>query len=97
MPDYEIEQYEIHVQKFRVSARTKAQAIKKFLDHGGEAVDDSLKPVEVCDFLGMPIDEEPDLAMALKRLHVELDDGRIASIRSIEEVDTWTVRQLRPT
>jgi hypothetical protein len=87
MPVYEIEQYEVHVQKFQISAPSKTKAIKSFLDRGGEAVDNSLELVEVCDFLGMPLDEEPALAKALKRLGVPLDDGRIASIRDVEEVD----------
>ena len=88
MPVYEIEQYEVHTQKFRVSGRTRAQAIKKFLDHGGEVVDDSLELIEVCDFLGMSVDDQPDLAKELKRLGVPLDDGRVASIRSIEDVES---------
>jgi hypothetical protein len=74
--------------RIRVSGRTKAQAVKKFLDHGGEAVDDSLELIEVCDFLRMPVDDQPDLAKELKRLRVPLDDGRVASIRSIEEVES---------
>ena len=86
MPVYEIEQYEIHTQKFRVRAKSEAAAIKKLLDGGAEVVDDGLEYIEVCEDLGLPVEECRDLADALHKLGVSVDEV-IPSIRSIEEVD----------
>jgi hypothetical protein len=87
MPVYEIEQYEIHTQKFRVTAKSEAQAIKKLLDGGAETVDDGLEYIEVAEDIGLPVEEYRDLAKALRRLGVSVGDDVISSIRNIEEVD----------
>lgn len=87
MSVYEIEQYEIHTQKFRVEAKSAAEAIKKLLDGGADAVDDGLEYIEVCEDRGLPAEENRDLAEALRKLGVSVGDDVIPSIRSIEEVE----------
>jgi hypothetical protein len=86
MPVYEIEQYEVHAQRYRVKARSEAQAIKKLLDAEAEPLDDGLDYIEICEDLGLPEDENPELAQKLRSLGVSVKDY-IPSIRSIEEVD----------
>ena len=86
MPVYEIEQYEVHTQKYRVKARNEAQAIKKLLDGEAEPVDDGTDYIEICEDLGLPEDKYPELAQKLRSLGVTVKDY-IPSIRSIEEVD----------
>ena len=50
-------------------------------------MDDSLALIEVCDDLGLPVDEYPDLAKQLRVLGVKFNDCVIPSIRSIEQVE----------
>lgn len=87
MPVYEIEQYEIHAQKFRVRAKSEAHAIKRLLEGAADAVDDGLDYIEVCEDMGLPVDEYRDLADKLRALGVTVGDCVISSIRSIEEAD----------
>jgi hypothetical protein len=86
MPTYEIEQYEIHVQTYQVDAKSEAEAIKKLFDGQATAVDNSLVLVEVCDDLGLPTDEFPDIAEELAAFGVQVDDC-IPSIRSVERIE----------
>ena len=86
MPVYEIEQYEIHAQKFRVRAKTEAEAVKKLYAGEADAVGEVAELIEVCNDLGLPAEEYQDLADALHKLGVTVDDV-IPSIRSIEEID----------
>ena len=62
MPTYEIEQYEIHVQKYTVEAANMAEAIAKLIDGLAEPVDNGGDFVEIADEHGLPVDEYPDLA-----------------------------------
>jgi hypothetical protein len=87
MPTFEIEQYEVYVQRHQVEADSEAEAIKKLFDGQAVAVDNSLELVEVCDELGLPVDEHSDLADKLQSLGVTLHDDVIPSIRSVEQVD----------
>lgn len=87
MPKYEIEQYEIHVMKYRVEANSKAEAIQKMFDGENEPVDGSLEYVETAEDIGLPVDENRELADELRSLGVSFDDDVIPSIRSIEEVE----------
>jgi hypothetical protein len=82
---YEIEQYELHVSKYRVEAATEAEAIGKVFQGEGEAVDNSLEYIEVAEDFGLPADEYPDLARALRKQNIWVD-AVIPSIRSIEKV-----------
>ena len=85
MPMFEIEQYELHVIKYKVKARNEAQAIAKVLGGLAEPVDGSLEYVEVAEDFGMPADEDQQLARQLRKLGVQVDDV-IPSIRSVERV-----------
>lgn len=85
MPVFEIEQYEIHTQKFRVEADSEAQAIKCLFDGEAEIAGEGTELIEVADDFGLPAEEFRDLADALHKLGVSVDVV-IPSIRSIEEV-----------
>ncbi|NLS97495.1 MAG: hypothetical protein GXX96_35595 [Planctomycetaceae bacterium] len=85
MPAFQIEQYELHVIKYRVTARTEAQAIVKVLNDEAEPVDGSLEYVEVAEDFGMPADDDQQLARQLRKLGVQVDEV-IPSIRSVERV-----------
>lgn len=85
MPEYLIEQYELHTQSYRVEADGEAQAIQKLLDGQAQPVDNGLEFIEVVDDLGLPADTYPELAKALRELGVDTDDV-IPSIRDIVPV-----------
>jgi hypothetical protein len=87
MPHFEIEQYELHVQTFRVEASTEAEAIRKLYGGEADAVEDRLEFIEVADDFGLPVDEYRDLADALRALGVAVDDDVISSIRSVQQVE----------
>jgi hypothetical protein len=87
MPVYEIEQYELHTQKFRVEAKDEAEAIAKLLDGDAEAVDNALEYIEVAEDVGLPVDEFRWLAKRLEKLGVPVGDRVIPSIRSVEQVE----------
>lgn len=89
MPIYEIEVYELHTSKWRVSGDTPEQAVANFVNKNkGEMVDDSQELIETSD-RSAPI-EEMTITLdpgKLEAAGVELDDGRVPGIRDIEEVD----------
>ena len=87
MPQYEIEQYELHVMKYRVEAQSEAEAIAKLFKGNAEPVDDSLEYVEVCEDRGLPADEHRELAEQLRALGVTVDEAVIPSIRSVVRAD----------
>ncbi len=87
MPTFEIEQYELHMMKYRVEASNEAEAIKKLFDGEGEPVDNSLEYIEVADDFGMPVDENRELANELHELGVSVGEHIIPSIRAIESVE----------
>lgn len=87
MPVYEIEQYELHISKYRVEANSEAEAIVKLLDGEADPMDDSLEYIEVADGFGMPVDENRELAEQLHELGVPVGEHVIPSIRSIEEAE----------
>ena len=84
MPTYEIEQYEIHTQQYRVEANSEAEAIKMLFDGEADLVDNGLDFIEVCDELGLPADEHRELADQLRVLGVSVGEQVIPSIRKIE-------------
>ena len=83
---YEIEQYELHSMKYRVEATSEAEAIAKLFQGEAEPVCQSMDYIEVAEDFGLPTDEYPELAEALRKLGVSVGDRVIPSIRSIEEV-----------
>ena len=57
------------------------------LDGQTESVDDSLKYLETAEDLGLPVEENRELAEELRALGVSVGDDVIPSIRSIREVE----------
>ena len=86
MPTFEIEQYELHAMKYTVEAADEAQAIAKLLKGLTMPLDNGLAYVEVVDDRGLPADEHPALAAALRNMGISVN-GVIPSIRCIEEVE----------
>ena len=86
MPTYEVEQYELHVMKYRVEAATEADAIAKLFQGEAEPVCQSQEFIEIAEDFGLPAEEYRDLAEALRALGVSVDDAVIPSIRSIARV-----------
>jgi len=84
MPVYQIEQYELHTQTYRVEATTEAEAIVKLLDGEADPVDNTLEYVEIAEDFGMPVDEHKALAAELSKLGVPVGECVIPSIRHIE-------------
>lgn len=87
MLTFEIEQLEVHVMKYRVEAESEEEAIVKLFEGEAVAVDDSLELVEICDDRGLPAEDHPMLAGALRAAGIMSDQNVIPSIRSIEQVD----------
>jgi hypothetical protein len=88
MPVYEIQEYELHSSKTRVTADTLPQAIQKLRAGEGTPVDNSTEFIEGDDTRGMP-DYDFEEADMPELVELELFDvnGRIAGIRSIVEVE----------
>ena len=68
MPKFEIEQYEIHTQRYRVEADSEAEAVKRLFDGEAIAVDDGLEYIEVAEDVGLPVEEYRELADELRKL-----------------------------
>lgn len=97
MPTYEVQQYELHVMKYRVEAATEAEAIAKLFQGAAEPVGQSQEFVEVAEDFGLPADEYPELARALGKLGLMRGkDEVIPSIRAIDQVDTALPQQANP-
>jgi len=86
MQTYEIEQYELHVQRYRIEANDEANAIAKLFLGEGDPL--SLEFVNIADDEGMSILENPDLSSQLfDQGVVKSGDTIIGSIRSIKQVE----------
>ena len=84
MPTYEIEQYEVHAQTYRIKANSEADAIKMLFDGQADPVENGLDYIEVCEDLGLSAEEYADLADKLRFLGVSVGEQIIPSIRRIE-------------
>jgi hypothetical protein len=82
MPQFEIEQYELHSTTHRVKAATMAEAIVALWNGESEIVDNSTEYIEVPENVGMPADH--DVIDALRRLGYECSESHIPGIRSIK-------------
>lgn len=88
MPEYEIEQYELRAQKYRVKAASPAQAIVKLWAGRAVAVDNGLELIEVPDDYGLSVDDNPEIANELLRLAAVRGTATcIPGIRAVEVVD----------
>lgn len=85
MPIFEVEQYELHVQRYRVEAADGAEAITKLFDGEAEPIDNTLEFIEVASDFGLSVDEHRQLAEKLRFLGVPVDEHVIPSIRSVAE------------
>ena len=85
MPTFEIEQYELHVMRYRVEADSEAEAICKLFNTEADQVDGSLEYVEICEDKGI---EHRELADQLRLLDMPVDGAIIPSIRSIKRVES---------
>ena len=86
MPKFEIEQYEIHTQRYRVEADSEAEAVKRLFDGKASAVDGGLEYIEVAEDVGLPVEEYRELADELRRLGESVGEDVIPSIRVIERI-----------
>jgi hypothetical protein len=86
MPTFEIEQYGLHVLKYRVEAGSEASAVAEVLTGTASPADNGLKFVEIAEDFGLPAEEKRELADALRDPGVRVDVV-IPSIGSIVEVD----------
>jgi type III secretion system FlhB-like substrate exporter len=85
MPTWEIEQYELHSQTFRVEALDEAEAIQKLFSGEAKAIADKLTFVETAYDFGLPVDEHQELADDLRTLEVGVGEAVIPSIRSVRQ------------
>lgn len=86
MPIYEIEQYEVYAQTYRVRDASPAEAVKRLLNGEATPLDNSLDLIEVCHTMGLPVAEHAGIAAELRRLQVPIPGTVIPSIRSIVTV-----------
>ena len=84
---FEIEQYEVHVQRYRVEANSGAEAIVRLYQGEADPIDNSLEYVEVADEYGLPLDQNQELAEQLRNLGIIVGEHIIPSIRTIEKVE----------
>jgi hypothetical protein len=88
MPVFEIEQYELHVQKYRVEgAADEAEAIGRLFNGEADPIDNSLEFIETADEYGLPVDQNRELAGRLRNLGIIVGEDIIPSIRTIEKVE----------
>jgi len=86
MPTFEIEQYEIHTQLYRIEAVSRAEAIKRLFDGEGIAVDNAQEYIQVAADVGLPVEQHQDLADELRRQGELIGEDIIPSIRAIKQV-----------
>jgi len=89
MPAFEIEQYELYVQRYRIDeADSEADGIARLFLGEGDPIDNSLEFVEIADDHGMLVSENRDLSDQLfDRGTINGHDEIIPSIRCIEQVE----------
>jgi len=89
MPYYDIEQYEVHVNTFRVGAATPAEAIAKLRAGGMEGIDNASDYVEECLAYGQPVARmAEDLAMPSDVLLEQLVDADV-ELADTETLEPW--------
>lgn len=87
MARYEIEQFELHIMRYRVEADTEAEAIAKLFEGEDEPVEQSQEYVEVAEDFGMPVEKNQELTEGLRSLGIPVGEAVIPSIRSIVRVE----------
>jgi hypothetical protein len=88
MPTFEVERYEIYVQRYRVEASNEVDAIILVYKDAGDPIEGSLEFVRIGNDHGMPLSEALALAEALWEIGAITDfDIIIPAIRSVREVE----------
>jgi hypothetical protein len=83
---FEIEQYLLHTERYRVEAKNRAEAIARLFNGEADPIDNSLDYIEVADKYGMPASQNQTLVDQLHKLGIATD-AIIPSIRTIEKVE----------
>ena len=89
MAFYEVDQYELHFQTYRVEAESEAEAIAKVLNGDSEILDNRLEYVAPSINNGIWVDQNQELVDSI-RLHdpsIFIGKTVIPSIRDIREVE----------
>jgi hypothetical protein len=86
MPVFEIEQYLLHTERYRVQANSETEAIARVFQGEADPIDNSLDFIEVADKYGMPANQNRTLVDQLHKLGI-VTDAIIPSIRAIEKVE----------
>ena len=87
MPTFEVERYELFIQRYRIEADNDVDAIVRVYKGEADLIEGSLEFVGVGNDYGMPISEALALAEALWELGaITTIDVVIPSIRSVRQV-----------
>ena len=89
MAFYEVDQYELHFQTYRVEAESEAEAIAKVLNGDSEILDNRLEYVAPSINNGIWVDQNQELVDSI-RLHdpsIFIGKTVIPSIRDVREVE----------
>lgn len=87
MPLYEIEQYEIHIQKHRVEADSEAGAIAKLRKGEADLMEGGSAYSGILEADGLPVRAHRILADELRTLGISVGQHVIPSIRSITKIE----------
>ena len=88
MPTYEVERYELYVQRHRIEADSEADAIVRVYRGEAEPIEGSLQFVEVGNDHGMSVGDAMALGQVLWETGwIDTADLVIPSIRSIRQVE----------
>ena len=83
---YLVEQYELYVSAYKVIATSAADAIVKLLEDDSVFIEGMNEYIEPCDALGMPVEENEELAKELRERGVFVGEDVIPTIRCIQRL-----------
>jgi hypothetical protein len=84
MPIYEIEQYEVYATTYLVEADDEAKAVEKLFTDKSPRTGQEF--VEICEDLGLPVENYQELAEKLQDSGFIVDEAFIPSIKSITKI-----------
>ena len=87
MPLYEIEQYEIHIQKHRIEADSEAVAIAKLRTGEADLVEGGSEYSGIHEADGLRVREHRTLAEELRALGITVGQHVIPSIRNVTIIE----------
>ncbi len=92
MPQYEVERYELYIQRYRVEAADEVEAITRTYRGLADLVEGSLEFVEIDNDRGICVDEAIGLANELLKIgsidYLDVVIPAIRSVRKVEEEET---------